>query len=261
MRLRFRSIACGEHALAAFALLCAGQAAFAQTTPGTSARIDDIQLSRNGETVSILVKLSHQPLAATAKASGDSLVLTVDGVSLASLALDPRPGALLQHLEASGDTLTVSGAAFGETSTVIYRNAVLIEAKLAEPALLGASLLSAPASVPSALDLKPVREPDTNGSQPISLVPTSSASASAKIPTGPIPTTEPDPTHCAAAASAVEKDAWSVPSLGDHALCLIGAGRTVEAMTRLDQLAAFAPEDPRIAQARAALATKTAAIP
>ncbi len=43
-------------------------------------------------------------------------------------------------------------------------------------------------------------------------------------------------------------------ALGDHALCLLDQGKTKEAANRIEQLAAFAPEDWRIALARAVLA-------
>ena len=52
----------------------------------------------------------------------------------------------------------------------------------------------------------------------------------------------------------ISKDPWELTALGDHALCLIDSGKDTEAKTRLDQLAAFAPEDWRLALGRAALA-------
>jgi Flp pilus assembly protein TadD len=63
-----------------------------------------------------------------------------------------------------------------------------------------------------------------------------------------------DTARCAEAAVDLKKDPWSVPALGDHALCLIDMGSSNEANTKLDQLAAFAPEDWRVALGRAELA-------
>jgi Flp pilus assembly protein TadD len=65
-----------------------------------------------------------------------------------------------------------------------------------------------------------------------------------------------DAARCKTAAADVEKDAWAIPALGDHALCLIDQGKTKEAGNRLDQLAAFAPEDWRVALGRAALSAE-----
>jgi len=274
MRMRF------PVASVCLAAACLGAPAYAQ-----GARIDDIQVSRDGEKVSILVKLSQQPAAASAKSVGDDLLVEIDGVDLARLALDPPAGSLVRHVDAVGGKVTLSGAAFGEVSTVIYRNAVLIEAKLAEPKLRGGSSLmasAAPAPVPppaAAVVPAPVAKPvaaeppppaktpapekpavkpaePTKGlesrpapvlvSAPAPSKPKSSATALANI----------DTARCTAAAHDVEKDPWAIPALGDHALCLLDQGKTQEASNRLEQLAAFAPEDWRVALGRAALAAE-----
>jgi hypothetical protein len=245
---------------------CAGAPAYAQ-----GARIDDIQVSRDGEKVSILVKLSQQPAAASAKSAGNDLLLEIDGVDLTKLALDPPAGSLVRHVDAVGGKVTLSGAAFGEASTVIYRNAVLIEAKLAEPKLRGGSSLMAsaaptpppakpvaaePAKVP-APEKSPANPPEPSRglesqpppvlvSAPSLSTPKASATALARI----------DAARCSAAARDVEKDPWAIPALGDHALCLLDQGKTQEASNRLEQLAAFAPEDWRVALGRAALAAE-----
>jgi hypothetical protein len=247
--------------LAALAALAfgAGAPAFGQSP---AARIEDIQMSREGEGVSILVKLSQQPTAASAKAADDGFIIEIEGIELARLAFDPPQGAMVRHVEASGRTVTLSGAALGEASTVIYRNAVLVEAKLADPKLRGASLMTAAPPAPSAKappaeapkpstqgDDKPIdlakREAPTSRIALVPLAtPKSSAAALANI----------DEARCVTAAADVQKDPWAIPALGDHALCLIDKGNTKEAVSRLDQLAAFAPEDWRIALGRAVLA-------
>lgn len=241
MRMRFPIAV----SLAALAFGAAG-AAHAQ-----QARVDDIQVSREGETVSILVKLSQQPTTATAKTSGDALVVEIDGPALTRLALDPPPGSLFHHVEAEGRKLTLSGAAFAGPSTVIYRNAILIEVKLAEPALLGASLMMpAPAPQSSPAKPEPARAPDTLESHPPPAV------AEGPKPVERVSTTalaSIDGARCAAATRDLDKDPWALGALGDHALCLIDAGKTADAKSRLDQLAAFAPEDWRVALGRAAL--------
>jgi len=253
----------------------------AQSSPATAARIDDIQVSRDGETISILVKLSQQPSAASARASGDDLLVEIDGIDLAKLALDPPAGSLVRHVEAGGRKLSLSGAAFGEASTVIYRNAVLIEAKLAEPKLRGSSLMAsaAPAVVKPALGAKPAaHEPaplkavalDTLTDKPIDLLkglesrpaPMLAGAPAAVVETPPTPKPSAtalasiDPARCSAAALEVGKDPWAIAALGDHALCLLDQGKTKEASSRLEQLAAFAPEDWRVALGQAALAAE-----
>ena len=275
MRMRFP--------IASLAALTIGAtaAAYAQSAPTQKiqpepARINDIQVSREGETISILVRLSQQPAAATARASGDDLVVEIDGVSLAKLALDPPAGSLVRHVEALDRKLTLSGAAFGQTSTVIYRNAVLIETKLAEPEMRGASLLAnatpatiAPPAVPGAA---PPVETSAKESPKTVLVaeaapppkPPENANALESHPFSPAPKPPApktaiaalagiDAARCQTASGEIAKDPWTLAALGDHALCLFDAGKTLEAKNRLDQLAAFSPEDWRVALGRAAL--------
>ncbi len=65
-----------------------------------------------------------------------------------------------------------------------------------------------------------------------------------------------DADACAGAEEQLAKDAWSLPALGNRALCLIDQQKFPEAKNRLDQLAAFSPEDWRVDLGRAALATQ-----
>jgi hypothetical protein len=309
-------------ALALGAAAALTPAADAQSEPVAQAtRIDDIQVSQSEGTVSILVKLSQQPGAASAEAKNDRLTLAIDGVSLAPLSFDPAPGSLLSHVAASGtgdgaSTITLDGAAFADASTTIYRNAVLIEAKLAEPGLTAAASLMPdrsprPASPPPAASA-PVLHPATPAAKaeraPISLVgPVAVDIAAHSETTGlsepsieleavaaaepvaaivaPAPHSDqgleshleiqPAATvsrpendaitgrvtglahvaaeRCTAVTGLLERDPWDISALGDHALCLIDAGKLPEAGNRLDQLAAFAPEDWRVALGRAVL--------
>jgi len=62
-----------------------------------------------------------------------------------------------------------------------------------------------------------------------------------------------DAARCSTAETELKKDAWALGALGDHALCLIDAKKLPEAANRIDQLAAFAPEDWRVALGRAFL--------
>jgi hypothetical protein len=62
------------------------------------------------------------------------------------------------------------------------------------------------------------------------------------------------PARCAAAEAELAKDAWALAAMGDHAMCLIDAGKTDEARNRLDQLAAITPADWRVSLGRAVLA-------
>lgn len=150
-RMRFPAVALPSALLASAALaaLTFAAPATAQAVPGAStAKINDIQVSRDGDNVSILVKLSQQPSAASAKSSDTGLVLEVDGLQLTALNLTPPAGSLVTGVAANSNKVTLTGAALGNATTVIYRNAVLIEAKLAEPAVHGASLLAAATPAP-----------------------------------------------------------------------------------------------------------------
>lgn len=273
LRARF-PLVCLTSALLAAPVLAA-PVAHAQSAPPRAAapsaslpaRIDDIQVARDGDAISILIKLSQQPAAAAAKASGEALTVEIDGLTLAPLSMSPPPGSLVTKVETAIGKLTLSGAAFSNAKTVIYRNAVLVEARLAEPAALqaGASLMAhAPA--------KPA--PQTTAAEtppPIVAAPAPITHADElQSYTAPAPATPPpslqavstaalagvDAARCAAAASELEKDAWALAAMGDHALCLLDADKLDEAKSRIDQLAAITPMDWRVALGRAVLDEK-----
>ncbi len=344
-----------------------------------NARINDIQVARDGETISILVKLSQQPGAATVKSTGEGLTLEVDGLVFNTLHLSPPSGSLVTRVEAASGKLTLSGVAFSNPTTTIYRNAVMIEAKLAEPRLQAATSIMgatvapnpppvvsqqaapapvpvkavqpvapapqtaapvhapkpvavkavptpapaptatavtnpAPASAPVATPMpaatpvsapvkavvptpvavapEPVAQPvHLTTATPITPTPVALAPAEAAphakheaedqlqshpVPAAPAPapvaiaaaapapaapTTATamagiDAARCSTAADELAKDAWALAAMGDHALCLIDAGKLDEAKNRIDQLAAITPQDWRVALGRAKLAEK-----
>ena len=269
--------------VALLAALVFGATAHAQSAPApVPARIDDIQVAREGETISILVKLSQQPGAATAKPSGETLTIDLDGLTLTPLTLAPPAGSLVTKVEANAKGLTLSGAAFGSATTVIYRNAVLIEAKLAEPNLRGSSLMAtavpakpAPAPVATPVPVaapKPVI-PAVPAPTPVAPPAIKPAAVPANgLESRPTPASVPPPepamistaslagidtARCTAAAAELAKDAWALAAMGDHALCLLDTGKADEAKNRLDQLAAITPQDWRVALGRAVLEEKS----
>lgn len=240
----------------------------APTPPAPSARINDIQVGRDGETISILIKLSQQPAAAAAKASGEALTVEIDGVTLAPLTLAPPAGSLVTKVEATSGKLTLSGAAFANATTVIYRNAVLVEAKLAEPSLhAGASLMAAAAPAkptpaiapipiaPAAAPQKPAQPADALQSHPAPATPSPAPQPQKATSTAAIAGI--DATRCTTSAAELAKDAWALSAMGDHALCLLDAGKLDEAKSRIDQLAAITPQDWRVALGRAVLEEKS----
>lgn len=346
LRTRF-SFACSVAALTISAIPAHAQSAPASPAPAAAmpasgvfnTRINDIQVARDGETVSILVKLSQQPGAATVKSTGETLVLEVDGLLFNTLNLSPPAGSLVTRVEAGLGRMTLSGVAFSNPTTVIYRNAIMIEAKLAEPklqaatSLMGATVSPAPqplaavspppAPAPAPAPVKAVTPPvtpapilvqppapqaaPTPAPEPAPIVPVHPATAKpikpepialapaettphpkheaedqlqshpapapvseAPAPVAPkhaAPAAAPAPTptasmagidaaRCATAADELAKDAWALAAMGDHALCLIDAGKLDEAKNRLDQLAAITPQDWRVSLGRATLAEK-----
>ncbi|MBI1361466.1 MAG: hypothetical protein GC155_14405 [Alphaproteobacteria bacterium] len=254
----------------ALGLAAAPLAAHAQEKPAAApaaaqARVDDIQISQTADSVSILVKLSAQPKAASAKQANGALELQIDGVTLPQSAFDPAGDTLVRHVviapvTAAADTskIRLEGAAFGAASTTIYRNAVLIETKLAD------------ASLPSAASL--MKQPDAKkpatATQSADALQSHPAPGPAPVEKASLPTPPPAPevkstslasiakldaAACASASAQLEKDAWSLLALGDNALCLIDEKKFSEARKSLDQLAAFSPEDWRVSLGRAAL--------
>ncbi len=250
------------------AAIMAAQAAHAQVAAGPtaiSARVDDIQVARDGETVSILIKLSQQPAAATPKTSEDALTVEIDGLSLTPLTLTPPGGSLVRKVEGGAGKLTLSGAAFSNATTVIYRNAVLSEAKLAEPSLrTGASLMGVATPVkaaPPAIALAPAMPVPApivvKQAEPANELQSHAAPPKPRSATMITTIAGFDAARCGAAAAELANDAWALAAMGDYALCLLDTDKLDEAKSRIDQLAAITPRDWRVALAHAVLAEKT----
>lgn len=185
------------------ALACSAAAAHAQSAPAAApaaapvqaTKIDDIEVAQDGDTVSILVKFSGQPSAASAHADGKDLKLAVDGVTLSSLTLTPPAGSLVTHVTAANGQIMLSGVALSSPDVVIYRHAVLVKAKLADPADIGgASLMagSVVAAAPAALAKAPIPVAPAPLPTPPSPKAISVAPPPAAIPIAP-PAPAPDP--------------------------------------------------------------------
>ena len=189
------------------ALACSAAAAHAQSAPAAApasapaqaTKIVDIEVAQDGDVVSILVKFSGQPSAASARADGKDLKLAIDGVTLPQLTLTPPAGSLVTHVAAANGQITLSGAALSSPDIVIYRHAVLVKAKLADPADIGgASLMTglitgpAVATAPAALVQPPIPVAPAPMPTPPSPKPISVAPPSAAIPVAP-PAPAPEP--------------------------------------------------------------------
>lgn len=207
------------------ALACSAAAAHAQSAPAAApasaplqaTKIVDIEVAQDGDVVSILVKFSGQPSAASAHADGKDLKLAIDGVTLPQLTLTPPAGSLVTHVTAANGQITLSGAALSSPDIVIYRHAVLVKAKLADPADIGgASLMTglmpglmpgpAVATAPAALvqppiPVAPAPIPTPPSPKPISVVPPPAAISIAPPAPAPepavaiVPAPQPPPEH------------------------------------------------------------------
>lgn len=239
----------------------------APTVPGAQApaptKIEDIQVAQDGATVSILVKFSGQPSAASARADGKDLKLDIDGIAITPLSLTPPQGTLIAHVTASNGEVVLSGAALSNPDIVIYRHAVLVKAQLAEPATIGGTSLMTGqiTGAPLAVAPQPPLPLITTHPQPAPVptpVPTPAITlAPAPAPPSPLPTASLagiDAARCTAAADELEKDSWALGAMGDVALCLIDQGKLEEAAAKLDQLGAITPQDWRVSLGRAVLA-------
>lgn len=184
------------------ALACSAAAAYAQSAPVAApvslpvqaTKIEDIEVAQDGDTISILVKFSGQPSAASAHAEGKDLKLTIDGVALPHFTLTPPAGSLVTHVTAVNGQITLSGAALSSPDIVIYRHAVLVKAKLADPADIGgASLMTG--HVVAATPVAKVQPPIPVAPAPIPTPPSpksiSVAPPPAPIPAAPAPKPEP----------------------------------------------------------------------
>jgi hypothetical protein len=261
------------------ALATGAMSAHAQSAPAipgaqaaAPARIEDIQVAQDGTTVSILVKFSGQPTAASARADGKDLKLNIDGIAITPLSLTPPQGSLIARVSATHGEVVLSGAALGNPDVVVYRHAVLVKAQLAEPAAIGgASLMTGQAAAtPIAVAPPPPQPLPLIAAQP---KPAPVVAVAPPAPPAPLPAPEvtsvpvpaPMPTaslagidaaRCAAASDELAKDSWALGAMGDFALCLIDQGKPDEARVKLDQLGAITPQDWRVSLGRAVLASE-----
>jgi hypothetical protein len=326
--------------------LALGVAAVALTSPAAAqtaaaARIADIRFSQAaaeaGGGVSILVVLTAQPKAATVTEVGGGLVVDIDGVALPALAFDPAGEGMVRHVAVTppgaeaatgASRIRFDGAAFTAATTTIYRDAVLVEARLAEAKLAdGASLMAgakAAAATPAKAAVRPAVAPAAepaagqavgsavkpaaaaaaavaaaddkthmihapaapaaagSAATPATAKPAAVEVAAAARPAAPTAPTAPslpvvapvavdkpaarpasvtalaklDANACAQAETQLKDDAWALGALGNRALCLIDQQKYPEAKNRIDQLAAFSPEDWRVELGRGALAAQ-----
>jgi hypothetical protein len=261
------------------ALATGAMSAHAQSAPAipgaqapAPARIEDIQVAQDGTTVSILVKFSGQPSAASARADGKDLKLDIDGIAITPLSLTPPQGSLIARVSATHGEVVLSGAALGNPDVVVYRHAVLVKAQLAEPAAIGGASLMTGQAAPAPIAVAPPSP------QPLPLIaaqpkPAPVVAVAPPAPPAPLPAPEvtsvpvpaPMPTaslagidaaRCAAASEELAKDSWALVAMGHVALCLIDQGKPDEARVKLDQLGAITPQDWRVSLGRAVLASE-----
>ncbi|MEZ6031445.1 MAG: hypothetical protein R3C46_17095, partial [Hyphomonadaceae bacterium] len=245
-------------ALASGAMAAHAQSAPAAETTPAPAKVEDIEVAHDGDSVSILVKFSGQPTAASAMIRGKDLTLDVDGFPLAPLRLTPPAGSLIASVTAANGQIVLSGAAFSDPDVVVYRRAVLLKVKLAEPATIGGASLMDDAATTLASPPLPVI---TALPKP---APTPPAPPKPEVIAAPAPVGLPtaslagiDAARCETAAEELAKDNWALAAMGDHALCLIDQDKLDEARAKLDQLGAITPQDWRVSLGRAVLADKT----
>ncbi len=185
-----------------------GPAGAPAPAPAPQTKIEDIEVAQTGDTVSILVKLSGQPTAASAYSAGDQLKLEIDGVNLVALNLSPPAGSLVKSVTAGKSEIVMAGVALSVPDVVIYRHAVLVKAKLAEPAdINGASLMTgtapvaaAPIPLPTATKPIPVTPPPipitASGAAPAPAAPVQPTPEATAAPAPPIaPELQPPPDH------------------------------------------------------------------
>lgn len=195
------------------ALAFGAAAAHAQSAPAgapagapvAQTKIEDIEVAQTGETVSILVKLSGQPTAASALVAGEQLKLEIDGIDLVALSLSPPPGSLVKSVTAGKSQIVMGGVALKAPDVVIYRHAVLVKARLAEPAdINGASLMT------GAVPLAAAAPPPPVAAKPMPVVPAAAAPAQVVVPP-PAPAAVPAAAPAPAAVASVTPPAAVVP--------------------------------------------------
>lgn len=209
------------------ALVFGAAAAHAQSAPAgapaaapvAQTKIEDIEVAQTGETVSILVKLSGQPTAASALVAGEQLKLEIDGINLVALSLSPPSGSLVNSVTAGKSQIVMGGVALSAPDVVIYRHAVLVKARLAEPAdINGASLMTGAvplaAAPPAPVVAKPTLVVPAAAPVPVVVPPPAPVAVPAAAP-APVPAVapvEPPPAVLVPEASPISPEPQPAPA-------------------------------------------------
>jgi hypothetical protein len=242
-------------------------------TPSTAgadrAVVRNLEMTREGSRISFLLSFSDQPRAAGVETSATGLSIDVGGLELAVPAFAPPSGGIVRRVTteptASGGTrVRLEGAAFTGAAATIYRNAILVEARLASDQPIPSEPPESPkAPLPSLapMDVIPASAP----SAPAAIAKEAPKGAAARPPAPGQATRETasispaalmsgsSAADCSAVRAQLTRTPWDVPSLGHHALCLIETGKLEEAGNRVSQIAAFSADDWRAHLTRAAL--------
>ncbi len=195
--------------------------------------IIDIISNADGHNLSILVKLKHQPHVAATQISDNGFTLSISEMLLHQANINPPNNTYVTGVEVDSETvshsskLDFSTAKLKQIHTEIFKNAILISAKLATPA---------PASLQSAS-----QKPQISAAAP----------ADTKIASTQLLNQDArfkdvfkiTPSYCIQAEQLLKEDAWNLEAVADRALCMVADGKQDQAKISVDQIQSFSPDN------------------
>ena len=198
--------------------------------------IRDVRVTADGDEFKALILFDAQPRGAKAEITHEGFSLIVSGVTLDAFSMDPLDKRFVSSVSGVGESrrsrIEFRSVSLVSVGTTLYKRSVLISGKLA-----------APVSNPSAKPI-PTKPPLPARQVSRQTAPEPMTFASAVGITRQ---------SCEGATKAVETDPWDLDHLGEHVLCLVQNYDAEGALTAIEQLEAFAPEDWRVPAAEAEL--------
>ena len=211
-------------------------------TAHTPSRLRDIRVRASGRRFEALILFDTQPNSAQVELRPHGIVMTVHGVTIPPMALNPPDQQLIYGVRAAGENnrsvIELSGALLNAVDAKVYRNSVLIFGELTSPRPeLPAPLAPVAPTAPSA-PKAPVAPAPYSPSFAVT-TPPHSASHNVSI----AQTLGFSEQTCADALNQMEANPWDLQALGDHLLCEVSSDPETNIDADLEQLRSFSPDD------------------
>ncbi len=198
-----------------------------------NSEIIDIISNASDHDLNLLVKLKHQPHIAATQITDNGFTLSISGLLLHQASIDPPTNTYITSVEVRSETnlqsskLEFSTPRLTQIRTEIFKNAILVSAKLANPAPLNSHTAAQRQQLSITAPQNTRITPPQSINQEKHFRDVFQLSAS----------------YCMQAEKLLSEDAWNLEAVADHALCMTADGKLDEAQISVDQIQSFSPNN------------------